>query len=110
MKLLLDQNLSRHLVVALEELFPGSSHTSLVGLAEASDTEIWRYSGANEFVLVSKDADFHQFSMVRGAPPKVVWIRLGNVSTEAVAALLRARAADIRTFVTDAEAIFLALG
>lgn len=59
---------------------------------------------------VSKAADFHQLSLVHGAPPKVVWVRLGNVSTVAIEALLRRHAADIEVFVRDGEAVFLALG
>ena len=89
MKLIFDQNLSRHLVAALGGLFPDSSHTSLLGLAEETDSEIRRHAGAGDFVLVTKDADFRQLSLVLGAPPKVVWIRSGNVSTEAVATLPR---------------------
>ena len=110
MKLLFDQNLSRHLVAALENLFPHSTHVALAGLAEATDDDVWRYAAANGFVLVSKDADFHQLSLVRGAPPKVVWIRRGNVSTVTIADLLRTHATDVEAFVGHTEAIFLALG
>lgn len=109
MKLLFDQNLSRHLVAALGDLFPDSSHTSLLGLAEATDSEIWRKAGTGDFILVTKDADFRQLSLVLGPPPKVVWIRSGNVSTDAVATLLRSHVADLEAFSMDAEAVFLAL-
>ena len=61
-------------------------------------------------MLVSRDADFHQLSLVRGTPPKVGWIRLGNVTTARIATLLRTHAADIATLIGDADAIFLALG
>ena len=110
MKLLFDQNLSRQLVAAVGDLFPDSAHVALVGLAQASDADVWRHAGLNDFVLVSKDADFHQLSLVHGAPPKVVWVRLGNVSTVVIEALLRHHAADIEVFVRDGEAVFLALG
>ncbi|MEO8452399.1 MAG: DUF5615 family PIN-like protein [Gemmatimonadota bacterium] len=110
MKLRLDQNLSRRLVADLGDIFTGSTHVGLVGLDRADDAEIWRYAATNGFVLVSKDADFHQLSLVRGAPPKVVWVRLGNASTQAIASLLRRHASDLELFVTDAEAVFLALG
>lgn len=110
MKLLFDQNLSRHLVAAFGDLYPHSSHVALVGLAQASDTAVWRHAGAHDFVLVSKDADFHQLSLVHGAPPKVIWIRRGNVSTAAIATLLRAHSADVEAFIDDVDATFLALG
>lgn len=40
MKLLFDQNLSRHLVGHLRDVFPDSAHVALLGLAEATDAEV----------------------------------------------------------------------
>ncbi|MBK8247541.1 MAG: DUF5615 family PIN-like protein [Gemmatimonadetes bacterium] len=51
---------------------------------------MWTYAGAHGFVIITKDEDFQRFSVWRGFPPKVIWIRQGNASTGAVAALLRA--------------------
>lgn len=62
------------------------------------------------FVLVSKDADFHQRSFVLGAPPKVIWNRLGNCRTDQIEALLRAHVQEVEAFSRDEEAAFLALG
>ena len=45
-----------------------------------------------------------------GPPPKVVWIRLGNCTTEAITHLLRAHVAAIRVFAEDTESAFLPLG
>jgi len=41
MKLLLDQNLPRRIVSDLQLSFPGSSHVWLLGMAEATDEDIW---------------------------------------------------------------------
>ncbi len=54
--------------------------------------------------------DFHRLSVLRGGPPKVIWLRQGNASTEEVARLLRERREDVLLFVSQAEATFLALG
>jgi predicted nuclease of predicted toxin-antitoxin system len=44
-KLLFDANLSRRIVPLLEDLFPGSSHITQVGLAgETPDATIWEYA------------------------------------------------------------------
>jgi uncharacterized protein (DUF433 family) len=43
------------------------------------------------------------------APPKVIWIRLGNCSTADIIGLLRERHNEIERFVVDEEAAFLAL-
>lgn len=45
MKLLYDQNLSRHLVARLAQLFPDSAHVATLGLDTASDREVWDYAG-----------------------------------------------------------------
>jgi predicted nuclease of predicted toxin-antitoxin system len=47
---------------------------------------------------VTKDEDFHRLSVLRGAPPKVVWLRLGNCGTDDVAAMLRKHAVDVNRF------------
>ncbi len=57
MKLLLDENLSRRLVPALQEQFPGSSQVVLLGLEQASDPELWEYAREHDFVIVTKDDD-----------------------------------------------------
>ena len=109
MKLLFDQNLSHRLVAQLAAEFPGSAHVRDAGLAKSPDPDVWSYAIANGFAIVSKDTDFQHRALVHGHPPKVVWVRLGNCSTAAVAALLRNRQADLLAFEADAAAAFLAL-
>jgi predicted nuclease of predicted toxin-antitoxin system len=109
MTLLFDQNLSQRLVGQLAAEFPGSAHVRHLGLAAAADPDIWSYAATNGFVIVSKDTDFQQRALLYGHPPKVIWVRLGNCTTTAVAILLRSRLADIQAFEADAVATFLAL-
>jgi predicted nuclease of predicted toxin-antitoxin system len=109
-KLLFDENLAASLVSALSDLYPDSAHVSSAGLMAARDRQIWMYAAENGLVLVTKDEDFHRLSVLHGAPPKVVWIGLGNCSTDDVARLLRARHREIVEFVEHPEATFLALG
>ncbi|WP_369667921.1 DUF5615 family PIN-like protein [Thioalkalicoccus limnaeus] len=78
MKLLLDENLSPKLPGLLAELCPGSSQIDEAGLRGARDAEVWEYAKANRYILVSKDNDFGQRSFQYGAPPKVVWLNVGN--------------------------------
>lgn len=110
MKLLLDQNLSPRLVRELSDLFPGCAHVRDLGLASADDQVVWAHAKANGFVIVSKDSDFHQRSFVYGAPPKVIWVRLGNCPTARIATLLRSRIAEITAFTDDPAEAFLILG
>jgi predicted nuclease of predicted toxin-antitoxin system len=101
MKLLFDQNLSPKLVNRLADLFPGSEHVQSVGLDCASDDQIWEHARLNGFAIVSEDVDYNNLSVVRGQPPKVIWLQLGNCSTAQVEAVFRARFADIDAFEQD---------
>jgi predicted nuclease of predicted toxin-antitoxin system len=89
LKLLFDQNLSRKLVSQLADIFPDSSHVQLHELAEKTDTEIWQFAKANDFCIVTQDADFAERSRLYGSPPKVVWLRCGNAPTSQVESLIR---------------------
>jgi predicted nuclease of predicted toxin-antitoxin system len=109
MRLLFDQNLSHRLVAQLAAEFPGSAHVRDVGLATATDPAIWAFAAAHRFTIVSKDNDFQQRALRHGSPPKVVWVRLGNCLTSAVAALLRNRRADLLALDADPAATFLVL-
>ena len=110
MRLLFDENLSARLVAAVADVYPDSAHVACVGLGGAPDGQVWEYAAAGGFVLVTKDEDFHRLSVLRGPPPKVVSMRLGNCSTADVVRLLHVRAEHIARFVEHEDAAFLALG
>ena len=80
MKLLLDENLSRRIVPFLQTAFPGSTQIALLGLESASDSEIWQYAKDNGYVIVSRDSDFQERSLVTGHPPQVIWLKIPNRS------------------------------
>jgi predicted nuclease of predicted toxin-antitoxin system len=107
MRLLFDQNLSPRLPHLLADLYPGSVHVRTVGLREADDAEVWEYAGRLGLVLASKDSDFQQRSFLFGAPPKVIWIRVGNCPVGTIEALLRTHSAAIHTFDQDESAALL---
>jgi predicted nuclease of predicted toxin-antitoxin system len=60
-------------------------------------------------MIVSKDSDMHDLSLVLGSPPKVIWIRLGNCSTAQVENLLRRDFETINLFYKDESLSLLAL-
>jgi predicted nuclease of predicted toxin-antitoxin system len=106
-KLLFDENLSPRLIDLLGEEFPGSSHVLVAGLGGASDARIWDYAQDQEFTIVSKDDDFRQRSFLDGAPPKVVWLQVGNAGTTIVVNLLLNEAAKLRAFESEDESSLL---
>ncbi len=109
MKLLFDQNLSRMLVRRLADEYPESVHVAGVGLDTATDREIWEYAGQTGYVIVSKDSDFRQLSLLFGPPPHVVWLRVGNVSTALIEALLRRSVERLQEFAASDEESLLVL-
>jgi len=78
-------------------------------LAPAPDRAIWTHARDHGLVIVSKDEDFHRLSVLHGPPRNVIWIRLGNCSTDDVIRLLRMRRDEIEGFVEHEDASFLAL-
>ncbi len=108
-RLLLDENLSERLLPQLINLFPGSTHVRTLGRSGASDSSVWDIARDGGFLLVTRDEDFVGMSLLRGTPPKVVWLNIGNARNAFIAALLRARADDIERFLVHDEYTFLAI-
>ncbi|NJL82441.1 MAG: DUF5615 family PIN-like protein [Chloroflexaceae bacterium] len=109
MKLLFDENLSPKLPNRLRDLFPDSLHVRDVGMEATIDPIVWDYAKDNDLMIVSKDVDMHDLSLVLGNPPKVVWLRLGNCSTLQVEKLLRKEFSTIQLFYEDKNLSLLAL-
>ena len=78
MKLLFDQNISFRILRAIESHFPEATQVRLEGLENFSDKEIWEYARDYDFVIVTFDSDFYEFSVIWGSPPKIVWIKSIN--------------------------------
>ena len=109
MKLLLDENISPSLTNILSDFYPGIAHVRDFGLKSGSDIQVWAHAASNGYSIVTKDADFHHRSLLRGHPPKVIWIRLGNCSTRDIAKLLVARLPEIKVFFQSVESSFLVI-
>ena len=109
MRLLFDENLSPKLPDRLTDLFPNSLHVRDVGMKATIDPIVWDYAKDNNLMIVSKDADMHDLSLVLGNPPKVIWLRLGNCSTLQIESLLRRDFDAIRLFFEDENLSLIAL-
>ena len=109
MKLLLDENLSDRVLPQILDLYPGSMHVKLHGLVQTSDTLIWSFAKEQGYIIVSKDADFHQRSLVFGHPPKLVFLRVGNCPTSRITELLRSNYVLLSAFGSDPDSSILVL-
>lgn len=51
-----------------------------------SDGQLWLHARQHDRIIVTKDADFFDRLSLEGSPPKVVWVRLGNLRRAALEA------------------------
>jgi len=100
-KLLFDQNLSPKLVKRLADLYPNSNHVYHLGIDLVPDKEMREYARREGYVIVTKDSDFSDLCILLGFPPKVIWIRRGNCSSNDIEAILRDHQPDIEALGRD---------
>jgi predicted nuclease of predicted toxin-antitoxin system len=98
MKLLFDHNLSPRLVQKFADIYPDSQHLFLIEMDRDEDQAIWEYALQQNYTIVTRDSDYNDLSLIRGFPPKVIWIRRGNCSTHEIEDMLRAATLDIQAF------------
>lgn len=108
-KLLFDQNLSPKLVRRLSGIYPNSNHLDSLELGTAEDILVWGHAKDNDLVVVTKDADLADLSVLHGSPPKVVWIRRGNCSTTDIENILRDHISEIEHLAGDSTSGILTL-
>ena len=103
MKLFFDQNISYRILKKIEKQFPNSIHTSTAGLNGQPDIEIRKYCQLHNYTIVTFDADFYELANLFGHPPKVIWIRTGNMSTNNIAQIIKDQAMNIEDFIRKEE-------
>jgi len=109
-KLLLDENLSDRIISRIVDLYPDSVHVKTLGLINTDDVVIWEYAKAHDFVIASKDSDFHQRSLLYGYPPKFIYLRIGNSPTSKIVQILRDNFGTISQFGDSEVESILVLG
>lgn len=110
LRFLLDENLSERLLLSLAPRFAASLHVRQLGLGGTTDVHLWELAITEHCVLLTKDEDFVKLSVLRGPPPKVVWLNVGNAATTVITHLVLQNAAAIEAFAEHPELGFLALG
>jgi predicted nuclease of predicted toxin-antitoxin system len=108
-KLLLDHNLSHKIAIRLADVYPESTQTRLLNFGRTGDSELWFYARTHAYILVTKDRDIAELAVLRGAPPKVVWLRIGNCSAAAVESMLRRNYDAIEELVAAPDRVVLEL-
>lgn len=108
MKLLFDQNISFRIVNKVSDKFPESKHVSQVGLNDSEDIDIWQYARMGNYVIVTFDSDYYDISLINGCPPKLIWLRTGNLTTEEIKNVLISNAVVIHDFILNLEEVDIA--
>jgi predicted nuclease of predicted toxin-antitoxin system len=103
MRLLFDQNISFRLVNKLIDQFSDCKHVSQLGLSDFEDQEIWTFALKQNYIIVTFDSDYFDISMINGCPPKIIWIRTGNLTTNEIAKLLIDNRTTISDFINNPE-------
>ena len=103
MKLLFDQNISFRIMRLLPDSFADCRHVRSVGLNDRDDWEIWQFAQQNGFTIVTFDSDFFDIATLRGFPPKVVWLRTGNLNTVEIAECIILNYSKIIAFINDTD-------
>jgi predicted nuclease of predicted toxin-antitoxin system len=102
-KLLFDQNISYKIITKLSTHFPDSIHVRESKMQESTNREIWEFAKTNSFTIVTYDSDFSNLVSILGHPPKVIWIKSGNNSTDFLTSLLIKYVDIIKGFISGKE-------
>lgn len=74
-KFLIDENLPETLHLQTNDNFV---HVCHIG-KQMTDSEIWEYAKQNDYIIITKDTDFFERIILFGTPPKIIWVRIGNM-------------------------------
>jgi|WetSurMetagenome_2_1015567.scaffolds.fasta_scaffold498024_1 predicted nuclease of predicted toxin-antitoxin system len=103
MKLLFDQNISFRVIKGVLPVFPLAKQLRELGLENATDREIWEFAKKEDYTIVTFDSDFYDLTLLLGIPPKVIWLRLGNTSTDNLIRIITENQDVISEFVESPE-------
>ena len=99
MKILLDANLSWRLIKKLSPYFDEVLHSSNLPYNQPiKDLEIWDFTKKEKFNSITQDDDFEKILFLKGAPPKIIFLKTFNSNTQTLADILISNIDNIKTF------------
>src|SRR5690242_3306355 len=104
MKLLFDENISHKILPRMQEFFPDSGHVKDFKLLSIEDEFIFDFAKSKSFeAIVTFDEDYRNIVLQKGFPPKTIWMRTGNISSQNLLQVLLSKKEEIRSFVSESE-------
>ncbi len=70
-------------------------------MKNATDFEIFEYAKKNDYAIVTFDSDFCDLNIIKGFPPKIIWLRTGNTTTKNIEKLLRNKQELLKIFLSE---------
>ena len=101
MKLLFDQNISFRIINRISDIFPDSKQVRELGLENSKDVQIFEFAKKHNYTIVTFDSDFCDLVTIRGFPPKIIWLRTGNSTTNKLESLIRKNKELIQIFLSE---------
>ena len=101
MKLLFDQNISFRLIERISNLYPDAKQVRELGLENVTDNEIFEFAKKNDYSIVTFDSDFCDLNILKGFPPKIIWIRTGNTTTKNLEIIVKNKYERIKSFMQE---------
>ncbi|HET8861584.1 DUF5615 family PIN-like protein [Marivirga sp.] len=101
MRLIFDQNISHRILKELPDRFSDATTIKSEGLINATDKEIWEFAKKSNLTIVTQDSDFNDLNSVYGFPPKIIWLRLGNLLTIQIAKIILTQEEEIINFINN---------
>jgi predicted nuclease of predicted toxin-antitoxin system len=92
---LVDNQLPATLALWLESKGCAAKHVLALQLAQSHDELIWEYAARHGYIIISKDEDFADLTIVRSEKVPVVWLRMGNCRTPTLLSTLERAWPDI---------------
>ena len=99
--IIIDNNLSPKLSAKLRFKYKNIEHVYDLCLGKTSDIEIWNRAKTENGAILTKDGDFFHLYNAFGHPPKVIWIRSGNVTTQYIVLLMINNAMQVIDFLSQ---------
>ena len=102
-KILLDQNLSFKIKKEIKDVFSELKPISDLKLSDTDDLNIWQYAKINGYSIITFDADFIDISTIKGFPPEIIWLPMGNSTTYKIVQIISNNQFLITEFLSNHE-------
>ncbi len=74
-----------------------------------NDVQIIKIAFEQNRIIITKDSDFFEYFLLRGAPPKILFLEIGNIKNAELFRLIDEKIPSVRDFYLHQKAEFILL-